>query len=285
MTLLWGIGFPIMKVALQEIPVWTFRTLCLVVGGGWVLLVARLGGSSLAIPRQDLRALLVVTGVNVVAWNVLSGYGILLMEAGRAAIIAYTMPVWATILARCFLGERIVPVRVVGLLLGIAGLFVLIGPDLRDVGKSPWGVVFMLLAAVSWAGGTVLIKYYSWGMSTLSFTGWQLVLGGVPFVIGAALWDPVPVPSQLSWKAWLATGYVVFLGVLFGYYGWMRVVQIFPASVASIGTLTTPVIGVFSSAWLLGEPVTLRELAALTLVVTGLAIVVLGAMDGRRVDF
>lgn len=274
LTVTWGLGWPMMKTALGDFPPWTFRTICVVLGGTGALAMARGSGMGLAIPAGEWKPLLLVSLVNVTGWNIFSAYGLLLIEAGRSAIIAYTMPVWACLLARFVLGEALTIGRWAGLLLGACGLAVLIGPDLRALGKAPLGALFMLGAAFSWAWGSVLIKSFEWKMPASLFVGWQLVIGGVPIVAGSLLLEAKSFSSlDISWGGALAMVYVVLVGVIFGYWGWVKLIQVFPVSLASIGTLAVPVIGVLSSALILGEDIGLREMVALGLVVAALGMV------------
>ena len=275
LSLFWGTNWPMMKIGLKEIPVWTFRTLCLLLGGSGVLCLAKANGLRLPIPRSERWPLILVSLFNVTGWHLCSAYGLVYMDAGRAVIIGYTMPVWASILSLFILGERLTLARLIGLLLGIAGLLILIGPDLRALGSAPLGVLFMLGAAVTWAGGTVLLKYFRWTMPITVLTGWQLILGGIPVIIGAFLLEPMGVLLHVSWRAALATAYVILIGNILCFWAWIKVVNLFPASLASIGTLAIPVIGVLSSAAVLGEPVGAREVAALILVVMALSVVLI----------
>ena len=170
----------------------------------------------------------------------------------------------------------------IGLGLGLTGLTILIGPDVKVLGTAPLGALFMLGAAMSWAAGTVFIKYFSWTVPTAVLTGWQLILGGIPVVIGAMTLETITALFSLSWRASLAMVYIIVLSMIFCQWAWFTVVRLFPASVAAIGTLAIPVIGVFSSSLVLGEPVGLQELCALFFVVTGLAIVLLRPQLFRR---
>ena len=273
LSVFWGSNWPMMKIGLREIPVWTFRTLCLFLGGFGVLCIAKANGLILTIPRAELWPLILVSLLNITGWHLCSAYGLITMDAGRAVIIGYTMPVWASILGTFILGERLTFARLIGLFLGIAGLLILIGADIKALGSAPLGAIFMLGAAVTWAGGTVLLKYFRWTMPITVLTGWQLILGGIPVIIGAFILEPMTVLLHVSWQGALATGYVILIGNIFCFWAWVKVVNLFPASVASIGTLAIPVIGVLSSALFLGEPVGFREIAALILVVTALSVV------------
>jgi len=275
LSIFWGTNWPLMKIGLREIPVWTFRTLCLFLGGFGVLCIAKADGLMLTIPRSEFWPLILVSLLNITGWHLCSAYGLITMDAGRAVIIGYTMPVWASILGTFILGERLTFARLIGLLLGIAGLLILIGSDIKVLGTAPLGAIFMLGAAVTWAGGTVFLKYFRWTMPITVIAGWQLILGGIPVIIGAFILEPMTVLLQVSWQAALATGYVILIGNIFCLWAWVKLVNLFPASVASIGTLAIPVIGVLSSAVVLGEPVGFGDITALILVVMALSIVMI----------
>jgi drug/metabolite transporter (DMT)-like permease len=272
LSLFWGLGWPAMKIVLNEVRPWTFRTICLLAGGSGLLALARAGGTRLKVPFTDLKPLLITALVNITGWHILSAHGIASMQAGRAAIIAYTMPMWAILLSRLILREQITPARLWALGFGFAGLFLLLWPDLRAVGAAPAGALFMLGAAFCWAAGTVLVKFFQWHMPATLVMGWQLLIGGIPVVFGALLLEPAGAVTDISLKALLTLGFVLLLPIIFCHWAFFRVVQIFPANVAALSTLSIPAIGVFSSALLLNEPLRLYELVALGLVVIALGL-------------
>jgi drug/metabolite transporter (DMT)-like permease len=275
LTLFWGLNWPIMKIALGEIRPWTFRSLCLILGGLGVIAIAKAKRLQLAIPKMELRPLLIVAFLNVTCWQLFSAYGLMYMKAGRAAIVAFSMPVWASLLAVIILGEHLTFSRLMGLGLGMVGLAILIGPGFKVLGSVPLGVIFMLGAAISWAAGTVFIKYFCWTIPTLTLTGWQLLLGGIPVILGTFVLEPVSAVSLVSWRGVLATAYVIILPVILCYWAWFEVVQLFPASIVAIGTLAIPIVGVLSSTLVLGESIGFQEITALILMTVALAIVMI----------
>lgn len=275
LTLFWGGNWPVMKLALTEIPVWWFRAICLLCGGIGLLSLARVGGQRLAVPRRELRPLMICTLFNVVGWHICSAYGVSLMAAGRASIIAFTMPLWATLLGSLVLGDRLTARRATGLGLGLASLLVLIGPDLGAARAAPLGAVFMLGAAMSWAAGTISVKHFALSLPTAVLAGWQLVLGCIVVVPIALIFEDPPAPADLSGAALLSLAYIIALPMVFCQWAYLKVVRLFPAVLAAIGTLAIPVVGVLFSALILGEAVGLREFAALALVCGGLATVLL----------
>jgi len=275
LTLFWGLNWPTMKIVLDEMPVWTFRSLCLIAGGGALLIIARLGGRSLRVPTNEIWPLVVCALFNIVGWHLFSGYGVSLIESGRAAIIAFTMPVWAAVLGWFVLGERLTGTGLIGLALGVLGLAVLMGLDLAHLGAAPMGALFMLGAAMSWAAGTVLMKRHKWSIPVGVLAGWQLMIGAVPVTIGAVLIDPLTNPLALSGPAIAAMVYVLVLPMVFCHWAWFSVVRLFPAAIAAAGTLAIPVVGVLSGAIMLGEPLGWREISALVLVCAALVFVLL----------
>jgi drug/metabolite transporter (DMT)-like permease len=271
-SLFWGLNWPVMKVALAGIPVLPFRALCLLIAGPAMLALARLGGDRLALPRREIKPLLLASLFNVTLWHLTTAYGVTQMPAGHASIIAYTMPAWATLLGVLFLGERLTPARGAGLLLGLAGVGALMLPDLHALTTAPLGTASMILAALSWAIGTVVTKRFRWSGSVAALTGWQICFGGAPIVAAALIAGPFPDLARADAATLAALAYVIVFGMLIGQWGWFAVLARLPVTQASIGTLAIPAIGVLSSALLLGEPLTLAELAALALVVAALAL-------------
>lgn len=281
LSLFWGLAWPAMKIVLGEIRPWTFRAICLAAGGAALLALARAGGATLRVPAGDIKPLIITSLINITGWHILSAYGLAMLQAGRAVIIAYTMPLWAILLGRLLLKEHITSARLWALGFGWTGLALLLVPDMRAFGAAPLGALMVLGAAVCWGAGTVLVKFFKWHMPATLVMGWQLLIGGIPIVVGAILIDPVTALAAVSWKAIAALIFVVALPTIFCHWAFFMVVQIFPANVAALSTLGIPVIGVFSSALILGEPATATEVAALFLVVLSLA---LTSRGGRRTD-
>src|SRR3954466_11833938 len=157
----WGFNWPMLKIALAEMPPLHFRTWCVLGGAAGLFAIAAAGRRPLAVPSGQWTRLLAVTLFNVTAWNVLVAYGVTLMESGRAAILGFTMPVWGVLLGRWFFGEPLGARQIAALGLGLAGLLFLLGGEISDAGRSPLGTGLMLAAAALWAVGVVLMK--RWG--------------------------------------------------------------------------------------------------------------------------
>jgi drug/metabolite transporter (DMT)-like permease len=275
LTITWGVNWPMMKLALLEVPPWTFRSLCLMVGGGALLALALASGGPVTMPVRRLPALALVSLFNITGWHLFSAYALLYTGSGRAAIIGYTMPLWASLLSLWVFHARPSARQIAALLLGMAALVLLIVKDFGVLGAAPTGALLMLGAALCWAIGTVLVKKFAWDrLAITALTGWQQLIGGVPIVIGWWLLEPVPDLRALSLPAALGLAYAVFVAMIFCHTAYFKLLSLLPAHVAAISVLPVPVVGVVSSAILLAEPVGVAEIAALALVVGGLFLLV-----------
>lgn len=281
LTLLWGSNWPALKTLVSVMPVATFRTICLWTSGPALLLIAALTGDRLRIRAGERMPLVLASVTNITLWHLCTAAGLYFMPAGRASIIAFTMPIWAVVLSAMFLGERMTRRRTAGLLLGILGLAALLWPDFDRIAAAPLGVLFMLTAAFSWAVGTVLTKRQTWTMSAAQLTGWQTTIGGIPVAILAWLHDPPTDFAALQPHVWIVLAYILLLPMIVAQWMWFRLLRVMPAGIAAIGTIAIPVVGVLSSAAFLGEPIGSSEIVALVLVVIALALVLLRPPSAR----
>jgi len=274
LTLGWGCNWPLIKLALAEIPVWTFRSLCVVAGAAGIFAIARATGQPMLPPRAHWPRLIGAALFNVTAWNILIAYGLTLLPAGRSAILAYTMPLWAVLLSVPLLRERLTARRLLGLLLGMSGAGLLLSDEWAGLRTAPIGALLVVGAAVSWALGSVLIKRFPTSLPTTSFTAWQLLLGGLPIVVGTCVLDTGKL-APLSWQASAALAYNIVVAFILCYWVWFKIVSRASVIASSLGTLAIPVVGVFSSMLVLGERPDWREYLALLLVVMAIATVII----------
>lgn len=282
LTLVWGFNWTAMKVALAEVPPWTFRSFCLGVGPLVLIAALRAGGQRLASPAGQWGRLIVLSLFNIIGWNALVAFGLTMIPSGRAAILAYTMPVLAIPLSVWLLGERPTAQKILGLALGIAGLAVLMGESIMTMGSAPLGSLLVLGAAASWALGVVLQKRYPASMPPGSYTAWIMLIGAVPMIVMALLFEDQGALSEIGlWPA-LGVTYNVLLSFGWAYWAWIKIATQVSVTVFSICMLIIPVIGVISGMLFLGERPSLPEYLALVLVVGALLTVVAPARAARE---
>jgi drug/metabolite transporter (DMT)-like permease len=281
LALLWGLNWPAVKTVLGEGAPWTLRCMGMGAGALLLMLIAVARGQALRVACDQWARLVGAALLSVAGFNLFVVFAQLAGTTSRAAIVAFTMPIWAIALARIVLGERLDRRRGTALALGIAGLALLMAPVLR-AGTLPIGIVFSLAAGFSWAAGTVFSKRFPIRAEPLPLTAWQLVVGSAVAGIGMLVFEGVPVPKLLSAHVAFALGYHVLLATALAYVVWFEVVARLPAGVAALGTLMVPVVGVSSAMALLGERPSATDLGGFVLIIAAAATPLLPVLPWAR---
>lgn len=268
----WGFSYPATKFALATLDPWTLRSLATLGGGVALLLVALAQGLSLQVRREHWRDLVIAALFNMTIFQLGMTFGVQLLSAGRTAVIVYTMPLWAGLLAVPLLGERLSARNIAALVLGLSGLAVLLSQDFSHLRNGPLGAAITLGAAVSFGLGTVWMKRRQWNTDPTVLGAWQLLLGAVPVVLLTLVLAPPFSAAAVSHESWLALAYLIVIANALAYFAWFRVVAMFPAVVSGIGAMAVPVVGIFASAVLVDEQIGWRELVALLLICGAIAI-------------
>ncbi|WP_186421270.1 EamA family transporter [Bosea sp. CS1GBMeth4] len=264
--LLWGFNWPAVRISLTEIAPWTLRAGGMSFAGLALVAVALWRGVSLEVPREHWPRLVVAGVLSIAAFNVLLAFAQLLAPTSRAAILTFTMPVWATLMAWPALGERLDRPRLLGLGLGIAGLACLGLPLIRAGQVSP-GLALALFASLSWALGTIVTKRWPVAAPALTIAAWQLLIGGLAAGIGMLAFEGLPAAKALSAPVAAALAFHILGAQALAYFLWFTVIARLPAGIASLGTLMVPAVGALGSVLLLGERPAASDWLGLVLVV------------------
>jgi drug/metabolite transporter (DMT)-like permease len=268
----WGFNWPVTKYLLGELPPLTLRGTTGVIGACLLAVLALARGQSLKVEPRLLPRLMLAALLNVTGWMVLMGLALLWLPASEAALIAYTMPVWASMLAWPVLGERPTLLRTVSLLMAFAGLAAIMGGNglSASSAKLP-GIIMALAGAIGFALGTVLAKRLPLQMPPIPAAAWQIGLGCLPVAIVGLCIETTHLET-LSTLGWWLLVYSTMIQFCVAYVSWFAALARLPASVAAIGTMAVPVIGVVASALALHEPLGPAQIVALVFTLAGVVL-------------
>jgi len=257
---------------LSELPPLTLRGATGVIGAALLALLAVLRGQSLTVKPEIWPRLITAGVLNVTAWMVLMGLALLWLPASEAALIAYTMPIWASLLAWPVLGERPTLLRTLALVMAFAGLAAIMGGNGFDasVAKLP-GIVMVLAGSICFALGTVLAKKLPLRLPPITAAAWQIGIGCGPILIVGLAIERSDI-AAITRLGWALLFYSTVIQFCVAYVAWFAALSRLPASVAAIGTMPVPVIGVIASALALGEPLGPGQIAALMFTLAGVAL-------------
>ena len=195
-SLLWGMNWPRLGLALREVPPWTLRAATLGAAGLILLLVNLIRGESLRVRRSDWVVMVVFTLLYIVIQNLFISFSQLYAPAGRMAIVTFTMPVWTTLVAALVLHEPLTRSRIVSLTFGVAGLAALAWPAFHTL--THVGLFLALGSAWCWAASVILIKRFPITVPPLPLAAWQLMIGGAFMSAGMLLFEGSPLGRTRS---------------------------------------------------------------------------------------
>jgi drug/metabolite transporter (DMT)-like permease len=271
MIISWAGNWPLMKLALGQLPPLLFVLLRLI---GSLVLIA----PALAVTRQPLLpvrgerlGLLYVGELQVAGFLVFSIIGLALLPAGRAIVLAYTMPLWAIPIGLFLWPEPLGRNQLVGAAIGFAGLVLFMNPSLVDWGNRRIlaGNTLLLLAAITWAMGSCLYGRRTWSSPFWVQTFWQLAVSIVP--AGAiALTGAAAGPIKWSWEVVAILAYNCIITTALGYFLWGKVLSMMPAATAGQVLTLTPIGGFLLSAVIFGGAVTADVVLSIALIVGGI---------------
>ncbi len=273
MGLAWGINWVAARIILEALPPWTMRAIGIGLGTLMLFGAAAIRGVPLSILRRDWAKVVIAGFFNVAAFGAGSAYAQVYGTTSRAIVIAYSMPIWAALLAQLVLKERLNAIKLAALALCAAGLAILIWP-LARIGF-PLGALLALGCAWSWACGTIFLKWARIEAPILATAAWQLLFGWLMLAAGMLVFDGLPqlwpLPGHIV--AWI--GYNGLIGMGLAYFLWFVVVERLPATTATLGSLLVPVVGVIGSALLVGERPSLNDIVGFALIFAAAASVLL----------
>jgi drug/metabolite transporter (DMT)-like permease len=236
-----------------------------------LLLLARARGESLRIPREHWGTVFAASLTYLVVWNVASTYAAILIPSGQAAILGFTMPLWAALIAWTTMGQRPAPRVLLALAIGGLGVLLLVFNGIHAYAKAPLGFGLGLLAGLGWACGTVILKRRPVAASPLVLTAWQLLVAAVPMTIAAIAWGRGEwfVPSTTSL---LVIAYITLVPMALGNAAWFSIVGMLPANVAGLSSVMVPVVAMISGAIVHNEPLGPVQWASMACCAAGVAL-------------
>ncbi len=262
---IWGSTYYGIRVALEGFPPFLIGAMRFLAAGAVLLAIARVRGE--ALPRAREWGAALVTGTLFFALgNGLVNLAEQSVSSGLASVLVATMPLWATAWARVF-GDRPTAGEVLGVGLGLVGVAILeLGGDLR---ASPRGALFLLLAPMCWALGSLASKRLPAPRATFARTGAQMLAGGLVLLL-LSLGAGERVAAAPSASAILAVAYLAVLGSLVGFTAFSYLLAHTRPAVATSYAYVNPVIAVALGVALAGEHFGLTSAVG--------AVVILGAV-------
>lgn len=266
--------WPVSKTALEFMPPFWYASIRILTGAAILFVLLKLTGN-LRLPTRHDMVLVFSVGIFMMAiYTLLMHVALLYVEAGRAALLGYTTPIWVLPAAYFFLKERPSRRRLVGLCIAMAGLVVLFNPTTFDWTDTDVviGNLMLLGCGLSWSVSIIHIRKHQPQRTPFQLAPFQLTLAGGLIAIMALIFDPLPVFTGSA----LEIGVFAYGGILGTAVAMLSVttcIRYLPTVVSTVGLLGVPVFAMSLSIVLLGEELTYGLALGMVLIIAGIGLV------------
>jgi len=280
LALIWGAAFFCIKVAVTHVEPLTYVWLRLSIAAAALWAVLRWRGERLDLPSHIWGAIIVLALLNNMIPFVLFGWGQQRIASGLASILNATTPIWGVIAAHLWTrDERMTPTRMIGVLIGFAGVATMIGPDLLLGGDNLLPQIACLAAAFCYAvAGVWARRFKALGVPPLKVAAAQLAAGAVAMAPLALVIDQPWLDAWPPFEAWVAIIALALVATAFAYVLYFRLIDSAGATNALLVTLMVPPTAILLGWLILGERLTAGQFGGLAFIALGLALI-----DGRLV--
>lgn len=262
LTIMWGTNWGLFQLAVREVSVWTFRAVSLSLAAALVLAIAKVRGYSLKVPRGERMPIIASALCYMFVWHIASTYAAILLPSGQAAVLGFTMPIWATLISWLILRQRPSRRHFAAVLLAGMGISSLAYSSWSAYASAPLGFMCGLSAAFGWAIGTLVLHRSTLSTPSIVSTGWQLLIAGIPVALVAFVQAP-HVLFMPSWTTVLVIGYITFIPMSLGNIAWFQIVNTLPATISGISTVMVPMLAMVTGAIFLKEPLGFLQIVAM----------------------
>ncbi len=266
LTLVWGVNWPVMKLGVTHYPPLTFRMLSMWLGLPVLALGMVLLRLPFRVPRAHWRELFWLALTNMFVWHALIIVAVKALSSGRAAILGYSMPIFSAVLGALVFGSRLAPRAWAGVAAAGLGVVLLLWNEFTHLAGSPVGVLLALIAALTWALGTNLLRRTTLPVPTLTICFWMTAMTSVLLTVLSLLFERSQWAAP-SATAWGAIGFNAVLIFGFAHAVWYTMARDLPPVASTLSVMLIPVLGVFTGAYWLGEVLHWQDWAAVLLMV------------------
>jgi drug/metabolite transporter (DMT)-like permease len=276
--IIWGTTYLAIRVGVTELPPMLFAGVRWIIAGLILITFLKLSGRRFP-SLNDLKHIAVV---GIALLGVANGLVVVAEQwipSGLAALLISTLPFWMVgFESAAKKGPKINFYTISGLLIGIAGVFLIFGKDFTFLmdGNNLLGVFCLMGAVISWSLGSIYSKYKKINVDPLTSATFQMLIAGtLQVTLGLSLGELSSF--TLNTDGILATAYLVLFGSIFGYASYIYAIAHLPLSLVSTYAYINPVIAIFLGWLILNEDLNLNILIAATFIIVGVIVVKRGS--------
>lgn len=276
--------WPVTRKAIETIPPFWFASLRMW-AGVLILLTVLYFTRRLRLPsRHDLPLILSIGILMLASYTTLMHIALVYVEAGRAALLGYTTPLWVMPAAYLLFGEKPSGRKLIGMIIAMIGLVILFSPGAFDWsdGDVVLGNALLMVCALLWSVTIIHIRAYRPVLTPIQLAPFQLMISASFIGMLALIFEPLPNMGGWDATEWGMYAYGGTFGTALAMMSVTTCVRYLPTVVSTVGLLGAPVFALILSVVFLDEALTIDLTSGLVLIIGGIALV--SVPDRRPAD-
>lgn len=268
---IWGSTYMLNKVAVAEIPPFRLASIRFVTAGITIFIIARLMGKSLRITKKQFYNTIIAGFLFLTFGNGVVVWALKYVDSGFAALEISAQPLIVLLLMRIIDGKKIQAMSVLGVILGMIGMYLLVSQQ-HIISKEGTvaGIIMIFFCMISWGYGSIFVSKADLPSNYFVNTGFQMLMGGLMLFVTSLLFgEPFSSPANWTLKTHMAMLALIFLGSIVAFTSFNYLLKkVSPEKVAT-STYVNPIIALALGWYLLDEEVTGQSLIAAIVLLTG----------------
>jgi drug/metabolite transporter (DMT)-like permease len=268
---IWGSTYMLNKIAVLELAPFKLASIRFVTAGLLIFLIAKFSGISIAITKKQLMNtaiagfLFLTFGNGVVVW------ALKYVDSGFAALEISAQPLLVLILMRILQGKKIQTMSVVGVILGVIGIYLLVGQkEILNKENSVLGILMILACMVSWGYGSLFVGKAELPKNYFVNTGYQMVTGGFMLFIASMIFGETWIsPFEWSSKVLWSMLILIVFGSIVAFTSFNYLLKAVSPEKVATSTYVNPIIALILGWYFLDEVITLQSIIAAVVLLTG----------------
>lgn len=268
---IWGSTYLLNKIAVTELPPFMLASIRFVTAGVLIFLIAKGMGKSLRITKKQLVNTIIAGFLFLTFGNGVVVWALRFVDSGFAALEISAQPLVVLVLMRIFNGKKIKPMSMIGVVLGIIGIYLLVSQkQVINQENSVLGMAMIFVCLISWAYGSIFVSRADLPSNYFVNTGYQMFTAGILLMFTSfLLGEPWSAPD--AWSR--PTQYSILLLILFGsivaFTSFNYLLKVVSPEKVATSTYVNPIIALILGWYFLDEQITVQSIVAAGVLLTG----------------
>jgi len=268
---IWGSTYLLNKIAVTELPPLMLASIRFLVAGILIFIIAKIIGLNISITKRQLKNCAVVGFLFLTFGNGGVVWALKYVDSGFAALEISAQPLVILLMMRFLQGKRIQPMSMVGVLLGIIGIYLLVSQkELINQEGSAIGMFMIFACMLSWAYGSLFVAKADFPSNFFINTGYQMLTGGSMLLIASLiLGETWTFPSQWSQPVQISMILLISFGSIVAFTAFNYLLRVVSPEKVATSTYVNPIIAMILGWYILNEQITTQSIVAAAVLLTG----------------